>query len=96
MLVGVLTGQDRSPAGGAERRRDECVLEDDPTCGESIEAGCLEEGMAEEAESVVALVVDEDEDDVALLRRRATGAERDGARQQEPGEAKTPGQATPP
>jgi hypothetical protein len=65
MIMGVEAGEDGGAAGRAERSGDESVLEVGAVAGEAIHVGGLDEGMAEKAESVVSVVIGEDDDDVA-------------------------------
>ena len=68
--VGALgeTGENGGPAGGANRRGDERVLEADPLPGEVVDDGRLGDAVAGDAQRVIALVVDEEEEDIGPVQ----------------------------
>ena len=72
-------GEDRGPAGHADRGGDEGVAEADALRGEAVDVGRSDVGVPGAAEGVVALVVDQDEDEVRPLLRGGGG--RDAGRQ---------------
>ena len=65
VIMGVLSGEDRGPAGGAEGRGDVSGSEVDSAGRETVQVGSLEEGVIHEPHGVVAMVVDEDKYDDA-------------------------------
>jgi hypothetical protein len=76
MAVRIQAGEKARPAGRAERRDGEEVLEPRALAAEPINVRCLRDGMAGETEQIVALIIGDDEDDAP--RRRTCGRARGG------------------
>ncbi len=74
----ILPGEERRPAGRAQRRGDERVAKGDALVRNAVDIGTLDERVADAAQLIPAQVIHEDEDDVRLARRRrqSAGAER--------------------
>ena len=70
VAVGVLTRENRRAARTAQRSRHHRVAEIDAIARQRVEVRRLQPGLAlEEAERIVAMIVGQDEDDVARLSR---------------------------
>ena len=63
----VLSGEDGGAAGAANRGGDKGIVEVGATCGEAIQVGCFEVLVSLKAETVLRLIVSEEEDDVGSL-----------------------------
>jgi len=66
VIVREEAGDDRGATGGAQRGGDKRIGEVHAVCGHTIEMRGLEKGVIHVAQSVETLVINEDEDDVAL------------------------------
>lgn len=90
VVVHVLAGQDRGPAGGAEGRADEGVGEVSSFLGEPVEGRGFQplRGIRVEAHEVVAMVVAENEDNVWWI---GGGKGREEGGNEKPGEEETHG-----
>jgi hypothetical protein len=65
VLVGVEAREKGGAAGGTKGGRDESVFKENAAPDEGVEVRGFEKGMAEDAQRVVAHVIDEDENDIA-------------------------------
>ncbi len=91
MPVDVQAAEDRRPAGGAERRGDKRVLEIDPVFRHGVKVRCLQKRMTEKAHRVVAMIVNQDENDVAALRVVLLGEARASSHYEQNGRQEQPG-----
>ncbi len=77
----VFSGQDDSPAGGADAVSAEAVLESYPFCGDAVDVGCLVDPASVTAHGMRGVIVRHDEQNVGIFRPGFLSAQTAGNRQ---------------